>query len=103
MRQAGLTCRLKRHRLRVIDSRHSYTIYPHLLKGLQVEAPNCRWVADLTYVRLPEGFVYLVCLLDAYSCKCIGWNLPPPGSSTAEATRWRWRYASTTWALAWFR
>ncbi len=45
------------------------------MKGLQVEAPNRYWVADLTYVRLPEGFVYLACLLDVYSRKCIGWSL----------------------------
>jgi putative transposase len=32
-------------------------------------------VADLTYVRRPVGFVYLACLLDVYSRKCIGWNL----------------------------
>ncbi len=46
-----------------------------MVKGLQVEAPNRCWVADLTYVRLPEGFVYLACLLDVYSRKCIGWSL----------------------------
>ena len=38
-------------------------------------ALNQCWVADLTYVRLPEGLVYLACILDAYSCKCIGWRL----------------------------
>ena len=32
-------------------------------------------MADLTYVRLPEGFVYLACLLDVYSRTCIGWSL----------------------------
>lgn len=48
---------------------------PYLVKGLQVEAPNRCWVADLAYVHLPEGFVYLACLLDVYSRKCIGWSL----------------------------
>ena len=57
------------------DSKHSYQIYPNLVKGLQVEASNRCWVADLTYVRLPEGFVYLACILDLYSRKCIGWSL----------------------------
>lgn len=75
MRQAGLTCRLKRRRVRTTDSDHSYFTYPNLIKGFQVEALNRCWVADLTYVRLPEGFVYLACLLDAYSRKCIGWSL----------------------------
>jgi transposase InsO family protein len=75
MRQAGLTCRRKRRTVHTTDSKHSYQIYPNLVKGLQVEAPNRCWVADLTYVRLPEGFVYLACILDLYSRKCIGWSL----------------------------
>jgi putative transposase len=75
MRQVGLTCRRKRRTVHTTDSKHSYQIYPNLVKGLQVEAPNRCWVADLTYVRLPEGFVYLACILDVYSRKCIGWSL----------------------------
>jgi putative transposase len=75
MRQAGLTCRRKRRTVHTTDSNHSYQVYPNLVKGLQIEAPNRCWVADLTYVRLPEGFVYLACLLDVYSRKCIGWSL----------------------------
>jgi len=75
MRQANLTCRRKRRTVHTTDSRHSYQVYPNLGKGLQVEALNRCWVADLTYVRLPEGFVYLACLLDIYSRKCIGWSL----------------------------
>src|SRR2546421_6777207 len=75
MRQAGLTCRRKRRTVHTTDSKHSYQVYPNLVKGLQVEAPNRCWVADLTYVRLPEGFVYLACILDLYSRKCIGWSL----------------------------
>jgi putative transposase len=75
MRQANLTCRRKRRIVHTTDSRHSYQVYPNLVKGLQVEAPNRFWVADLTYVRLPEGFVYLACLLDVFSRTCIGWSL----------------------------
>jgi len=75
MRQAYLLCHRKRRTVHTTDSRHSYQVYPNLVKGLQVEAPNRCWVADLTYMRLPEGFVYLVCLLDMFSRKCIGWDL----------------------------
>jgi len=75
MRQAGLTCRRKRRTVHTTVSKHSYQVYPNLVKGLQVEAPNRCWVSDLTYVRLPEGFVYLACILDLYSRKCIGWSL----------------------------
>jgi transposase InsO family protein len=75
MRQAGMNCRRKRRIVHTTDSKHSYQIYPNLVKELQVEAPNRCWLADLTYVRLPEGFVYLACLLDVFSRKCIGWSL----------------------------
>ena len=75
MREAHLTCRRKRRIVHTTDSTHSYQVYPNLVKGLEVEAPNRCWVADLTYVRLPEGEVFLACLLDVYSRKCIGWSL----------------------------
>ncbi len=70
-----MICRRKRRTVHTTDSKHSYQIYPNLVKGLLVEATNRCWVADPTYVRLPEGFVYLACLLDVYSRKCIGWSL----------------------------
>jgi transposase InsO family protein len=38
-------------------------------------APNQAWVADITYVRLPAAFVYLACLLDAWSRRVVGWQL----------------------------
>jgi transposase InsO family protein len=50
-------------------------VYPNLIKDLPITRLNQCWVADLTYVHLPEGFVYLACVLDAYSRKCIGWSL----------------------------
>ncbi len=75
MRQAGLICRRKRRTVHTIDAKHSYQLYPNLVKGLQVEAPNRWWVSDLTYVRLPEGEVFLACMLDVYSRTGIGWSL----------------------------
>lgn len=33
------------------------------------------WVADITYIRLPSTFVYLACILDAFSRRCVGWKL----------------------------
>ena len=44
-------------------------------KGLEVEASDVLWVADITYIRLPTSFVYLACILDACSRKCVGWKL----------------------------
>ena len=75
MRQAGLTCRRKPRYVHTTDSKHGELVYPNLIKDLPIESLNQCWVADLTYVHLPEGFVYLACVLDAYSRKCIGWSL----------------------------
>jgi putative transposase len=49
--------------------------YPNLAHNLQVTRPNQLWVADITYIRLRETFVYLAVLLDAFSRRVVGWNL----------------------------
>jgi putative transposase len=75
MREECLLCQLKRQFVPTTNSQHPYGTYPHLAKGLEVHAPNLLWVADITYIRLPTSFVYLAAILDAYSRKCIGWQL----------------------------
>jgi transposase InsO family protein len=45
------------------------------LKGLEVVRPNQVWVADITYIRIVVGFLYLAVVLDLYSRKVIGWAL----------------------------
>lgn len=72
MREEGLLCRPRRGFVRTTDSKHGYPVYPNLVKGLQPEAPNVVWVAAITYIRLPRGFVYLATILDSYARKCIG-------------------------------
>ncbi len=56
------------------DAAHGYPTYPNLLAEAVVTAPSQAWVADITYVRLPTTFVYLACLLDAFSRRCVGWK-----------------------------
>jgi transposase InsO family protein len=46
-----------------------------LVNGRTPDTPDVIWVADLTYIRLQSEFVYLATILDAYSRKCVGWNL----------------------------
>src|SRR5688572_26397143 len=41
----------------------------------EAAGPNRLWVADITYVRLPTAFAYLACVLDAWSRRCVGWQL----------------------------
>ena len=75
MREQSWLCRPRRRTVRTTNSRHQYHRYPNLVANRQFDAPDRCWVADLTYIRLPKEFVYLACILDAYSRKCIGWSL----------------------------
>ena len=56
-------------------SRHGYAVYANLAARLQLTGINQLWVADITYVRLRETFLYLAVLLDAYSRRVVGWEL----------------------------
>jgi putative transposase len=49
--------------------------YPYLLKGLKITRPNQVWSADITYIRLAGGFVYLVAIIDWYSRYVLAWNV----------------------------
>jgi transposase InsO family protein len=75
MHEESLLCQIKRHFVHTTDSHHHFPIYPNLVNGTTPDAPDLIWVADLTYIRLRSEFVYLATVLDAYSRKCIGWNL----------------------------
>jgi putative transposase len=52
-----------------------HKVYPYLLRGLAVDRPNQVWSADITYVRLARGFVYLVAVIDWYSRKVLAWRV----------------------------
>jgi len=75
MREDNLLC--LRHKAFVVttDSCHNLPVYPNLATGLTPEAINQLWVADITYIRLREEFVYLAVILDAFSRRVIGWSL----------------------------
>jgi len=76
MKEDGLICRRKKaFRPVTTDSNHNYNIYPNFIKNLEVTGLNHVWVADITYIRLPNGFVYLAAIIDIFSRKCIGWAL----------------------------
>lgn len=57
------------------DSNHGHKVYPNLLAGLTLTGINQAWVADITYIRILKGFVFLAALLDRYSRKVIGWAI----------------------------
>jgi transposase InsO family protein len=75
-RQDNLLClRKPAFRPAAADSRHRFTVYPNLARTLVPTTVNQLWVADITYVRLAEAFVYLAVVLDAFSRRVIGWAL----------------------------
>ena len=53
----------------------SHTIYPYLLRNLSVNRPNQAWCADITYIPLQKGFMYLVAVMDWYSRRVLSWGL----------------------------
>jgi len=75
MRQMGLMAQKRVRRKRTTNSVHGYRRYPNLEKGLVVERPDQVWVADITYIRLKEEFVYLAVLMDVFTRSIRGWHL----------------------------
>jgi putative transposase len=75
MRADNLLALRKRRYVLTTDSRHPLAIYPNLVPRLMVHGVNQLWVADITYIRLRETFLYLAVVLDAYSRKAVGWEL----------------------------
>ncbi len=75
MRQESLLCQLRRRFVATTDSGHALRTYPNLAAGFAPTGPDQLWVADITYIRLPTTFAYLACILDAWSRRCVGWEL----------------------------
>jgi transposase InsO family protein len=57
------------------DSDHELLVYLNLASRMQLSGINQLWVADITFVRLQQEFVYVAVILDAYSRKVVGWAL----------------------------
>lgn len=75
MRIDNLLALRKRRYVVTTDSRHTYAVYHNLISDFRPTGPNQLWVADITYIRLREQFVYLAVILDAWSRRVVGWSL----------------------------
>lgn len=73
MRVMGLEVIYPKPRLSANGPDHK--VYPYLLKGVTVDRPDQAWAADITYVRLAHGFVYLVAIMDWHSRYVVSWEL----------------------------
>lgn len=52
-----------------------HKVYPYLMRGLRVDRPNKAWCADITYIRMENGFMYLMAVMDWHSRKVLSWEL----------------------------
>jgi putative transposase len=75
MREHDLQPRRRRRYTITTDSNHDHPIVPDLAKDKVVNGPNQLWVADLTYIAIAAGFVYLAAILDAWSRRVIGYAI----------------------------
>jgi transposase InsO family protein len=75
MKQYGLQAQIKRRFIRTTDSEHGFRVYPNLVREKVVTGLNQVWVADITYIRIQNGFVFLAVVLDLYSRRVIGWGI----------------------------
>ena len=75
LREDNLLCLRKRKFLVTTDSNHGRKVYPNLAGQMTLTGLDQLWVADITYVRLAEEFIFLAVILDAYSRRVIGWAL----------------------------
>ena len=75
MREHGLQPKRRRRYVVTTNSDHARPIFRDLAKDVVADRPNQLWVADLTYVAIPGGFVYLAAILDAWSRKVVGYAI----------------------------
>lgn len=64
-----------KRRVKTTNSQHEYGRYPNLIRGLSITRPDQVWCADITYIQLQQGFVYLAIVLDIFTRGIRGWNL----------------------------
>jgi putative transposase len=73
MDKMGLQAVYPRPRTSVANKAHKK--HPYLLRGLDIDRPNQVWCADITYVPMPKGYMYLVAVMDWFSRFVLAWQL----------------------------
>jgi putative transposase len=75
MKENGLTVRPRRRFVATTDSDHDEPIFPNLAENIVPTNRNQLWVADITYIAIVTGFVYLAAILDAWSRRVVGYAI----------------------------
>jgi len=83
MKELGIQGRIKHKYITTTNSKHHNKIYSNLIKDKEFTGINQVWCADITYIRILNGFVYLAAILDIYSRKIVGYALSPKLAITA--------------------
>lgn len=73
MRKMGLEAIYPKRNLSISRSEHKK--YPYLLRDLTIEHPDQVWCADITYIRMAQGFLYLIAIMDWHSRYVLSWRL----------------------------
>ena len=76
MRQMGLRVKKGRRFVVTTDSKHDCPVAPNVLdRDFSADAPNQKWVTDITYIPTREGWLYLAIVLDLFSRRVVGWSM----------------------------
>jgi putative transposase len=75
MKEHGLAVQPRRRYVVTTDSDHDGPIFPNLAQKVTPTGPNQLWVADITYIAIARGFVYLAAILDAWSRRVVGYAI----------------------------
>ena len=75
MKELGIQGRIRHKYIATTNSKHNNRIYSNLVKDKELTGINQVWCADITYIRILNGFVYLAAILDIYSRKIVGYAI----------------------------
>jgi len=76
MRDAGLCAKRKRRRVLTTQRDRTHPVAPNVLnREFRAEAPNRKWVTDITSIPTTQGWLYLAVILDLYSRMVVGWSM----------------------------
>lgn len=76
MREHDLRARKRRRYTNTTDSKHRLPVAENVLdRQFEVEVPNARWAADITYVWTRQGWLYLAVVIDLFSRRVVGWSM----------------------------
>src|SRR5436190_7215201 len=76
MRERGINAKSKRRKVKTTDRQHDNPVAPNILdRDFTADAPNTKWVSDITGIETSEGWLYLAAIVDIYSRFVVGWAM----------------------------